>query len=109
MDFMPRRRSRERTQGSCTVPRVLGLSPNTARDRCLADGLLLDVEGPVPPPPVAVVAQRPPSGTAARQWSEVSVLLATKRPRWYPRPLRWFGERVAGAVLHLLDGLTGGM
>jgi hypothetical protein len=103
---MPPGKPRERSRG-CTVPRILGLSFNTARDRCLADGLLIYVEGPVPPPPVAVVAQSPPSGSSAGSWTEVVVQLATKKPRWYPRPLGWFTSRIGDAVVRFIDAIIG--
>jgi beta-lactam-binding protein with PASTA domain len=81
-------------RGPVEVPRVTGLRVETARQRCLEDGLLFAIDDPVPHPRVIVVAQSPAAGSSVEQYTTVWVRTARRRPRWHPRPLRWWVRKV---------------
>ena len=57
----------------------------------------------------SVTAQHPRTGTQIESWSEVSVRLGGSRPRWRPQPLRHYAGRLLDGLIHVLDGLAGGL
>lgn len=79
------------------VPRVTSLRLETARQRCLEDGLLFAIEPPDLGPTSVVVAQSPPTGALVPEYTTVWVRVAVKRPRWHPRPWRWWLGKVLGS------------
>jgi hypothetical protein len=80
------------------VPRLTGLRRDTARQRCLEDGLLFAVADPDLGPQAVVVAQAPPRQTLVDQYTMVWVTVALHPPRWHPRPMKWWVRRVIDSI-----------
>lgn len=87
-----------RRPGVVEVPRLTGLRLETARQRCLEDGLLFAVEEPDLGSRSVVVAQTPGSNAEVEDYTTVLVRVAMTQARWHPRPWRWWVAKVLGSV-----------
>lgn len=84
--------------GLVEVPRLTGLRLETARQRCLEDGLLFAVEEPDLGPRSVVVSQTPPSNAEVEDYTTVLVRVAMTPAHWHPRPWRWWVSKIIGSV-----------
>jgi beta-lactam-binding protein with PASTA domain len=87
-----------KVRGRVEVPRLTGLRVETARERCLGDGLLFSVEEPALSPSSVVVGQSPAARASVSEYTTVRVRVAMARPRWHPRPWRWWVRQLLGGL-----------